>query len=330
MFLCQVCGTEVDHDTETEAGKNSEDVMQRFNHAIQWVTQGLKKSEEMVVPAYVHIHLKVFPSLKYLNCRFDPAGWIQAHLTGAVLALTPGSGDLKIAGSSGATRVEDVGIVMSLDTSEAERQAERERLSNARRAQNAMPEWHKKSTISGALTAVGLEEEEARKAQVQPGDLAKSSGDELLKGLGVVGAPAPLLQISQEVDVKPTLVTNDSDCEHFFPLVYRNSRSTGSIDVDQYYASLELAASASAQVNTPKEEEEDDPLQISVTSLVSGTSSRKRSRSLSDEGPLDRAKTPRVDPTPPLAEGEEPADVNLEDDPIVYGMPAFNFGVLLC
>lgn len=110
---------------------------------------------------------------------------------------------------------------MSLDTSEAERAAERERLSAARRAQNAMPEWHKKSTISGAMTAVGLAEEEARSAQVRPSDVVKSSSDDLLKGLGVVGAPVPTLEVPQDEDVKPA-ATNDSDCNICPYQVYRH------------------------------------------------------------------------------------------------------------
>lgn len=51
LFVCEVCGNEVVNDNAADAVKGREDIVQRFNHAVRFVTDGLKKSEDMVVPA---------------------------------------------------------------------------------------------------------------------------------------------------------------------------------------------------------------------------------------------------------------------------------------
>lgn len=118
------------------------------------------------------------------------------------------SSSLKIAGSSGSGQQDDgVGIVMSMDKDEATRRQERDAEAAAKRQQNLLPAWHLKSTISGDLTALGIQEN-ARTMAVQP---TLPSGDESLKGLGTIG-PSRLPQVPQPVeDIKPEINT-EADC----------------------------------------------------------------------------------------------------------------------
>lgn len=50
-FLCEVCRTEVIDNDNSENVKGSQDRMQRFNRQMTWIREGLRKSEEMVLPA---------------------------------------------------------------------------------------------------------------------------------------------------------------------------------------------------------------------------------------------------------------------------------------
>lgn len=95
-----------------------------------------------------------------------------------------------------------------MDKDEATRRQERDAEAAAKRQQNLLPAWHLKSTISGDLTALGIQES----ARSLAGQLALPSGDESLKGLGTIG-PSRMLQISKPVeDVKPEINT-EADCK---------------------------------------------------------------------------------------------------------------------
>lgn len=95
---------------------------------------------------------------------------------------------------------------MSMDKDEATRRQERDNEAEAKRQQNALPEWIRKSTISGHLTASGV----AESARAAAASGAPSSNDEILKGLGTVG-PARVEELKPTVpeDVKP-VIDNDS------------------------------------------------------------------------------------------------------------------------
>lgn len=121
---------------------------------------------------------------------------------------------LKIAGSGPGGRQEDgVGIVMSMDKDEATRRQERDAEAAAKRQQNALPAWHLKSTITGDLTALGIQE--SARTVGREGDGIVRSSDESLKGLGTVGTllrPSPLTTMTE--DVKPE-VNQEMDCTLF-------------------------------------------------------------------------------------------------------------------
>jgi transcription initiation factor TFIIE subunit alpha len=121
---------------------------------------------------------------------------------------------LKIAGSGPGGRQEDgVGIVMSMDKDEATRRQERDAEAAAKRQQNALPAWHLKSTITGDLTALGIQE--SARAIGREGDGVAQSSDESLKGLGTIGTSQrpPQLTMVME-DVKPE-VNQEMDCTLF-------------------------------------------------------------------------------------------------------------------
>lgn len=152
-FICEDCKAEVIENENAESVKGSQDRMQRFNHQMRFIREGLRKTEEMVLPA------------------FDVQDWLRKHPSEEAKRAAERDG-LKSAGANGERREDGMEIVMSLDKDEATRRAEREKEAEAKRfvcfkctapiidtifrQQNIMPSWHTKSTISGDLTALGI------------------------------------------------------------------------------------------------------------------------------------------------------------------------------
>lgn len=213
-------------------------------------------------------------------------------------------------------------IVISDDADEATRRMERDAQAEAKRQQNALPAWHLKSTISGDLTALGIKEA----ARANPAGEAVSSNDEILRGLGVVGA-RPSHSSSQGMvmevmeDVKP-VVDHEKDCKHvcFAFVVLLLSRLLA--DYDAYYASLTSASASqsNSSIATPTlafEDEERDE-KPSIEYLTSLNDYRKRSRSDEDVGAgRSTSKTVKTEPDSHPA-FEEPVPMTV-DDPTVYG-----------
>lgn len=152
-FICEDCKAEVIENENAESVKGSQDRMQRFNHQMRFIREGLRKTEEMVLPA------------------FDVQDWLRKHPSEEAKRAAERDG-LKTAGANGEKKEDGMEIVMSLDKDEATRRAEREKEAEAKRLvisvtsvclpdmllsqQNIMPSWHTKSTISGDLTALGI------------------------------------------------------------------------------------------------------------------------------------------------------------------------------
>ncbi|KAJ3845187.1 TFIIE alpha subunit-domain-containing protein [Lentinula raphanica] len=305
-FVCEICQAEVIDNENPETVQGGKDRMSRFNDQMRFIRAGLQKSEGMVLPP------------------FDVAAWIRTNLTGGDERNSdaPGAG-LKIAGSDpNKSEDEGVGVVIASDKDEATRKMERDAQAELKRQQNALPSWHLKSTISGDLTALGVKENARAEAAVANG-AAPTSNDDILRGLGVVGAkpsqPTASLVIEQKREVKP--VTNP-DADYY----------------EQYYASLAASAAASAQA-TPSgsfpgtsdmddfgEDEEDR--KPSLEYLNSLNDYRKRSRSQEDEGSAGRSKIAKTDsiengvvqgiPMDLAVEVQEPEAAVPKEDPIVY------------
>ncbi|KAI0821884.1 TFIIE alpha subunit-domain-containing protein [Trametes gibbosa] len=260
-FHCDICGAELVDNENAENVVGSQDRMQRFNRQMRFILEGLRKTEDMVLPA------------------FDVAVWIKNHLAEQERAKAASrDGGLKIAGSSGDGRQGDtIGVVLSVDKDEETARLERDREAAAKRQQNALPLWHLQSTISGDLTALGIKESARAESTlaVDPNKLP-SSNDAILRGLGV---PQGLPLIPNGEDMKPTVVQPD-EADYY----------------DQYYASLAVSAPASGDVtpglNGFGGEEDVKP---SVEYLDSLNEYRKRSRSRDDIGTgSNTPKMPRV------------------------------------
>lgn len=256
-FNCDICRAELVDNENAENVKGSQDRMQRFNRQMRFVMEGLKRTEEMVMPA------------------FDVALWVKTHIIDAERAKAAAqSGGLKIAGSSGdGKQGESIGIVLSVDKDEATQRAERDKEAAAKRLQNILPSWHLRSTISGDLTALGIKENAAKVEAATNGNAVEtlpSSNDAILQGLGKPSQASSLL--SPIEDVKPIIVeTHDADY------------------YDQYYASLAVSRAPSSP-NTPPSQEvvgafgAGDDTKPSVDYLDSLNQYRKRSRSVEDVG----------------------------------------------
>lgn len=52
-MVCEICHAEVVDNENAESVQGSKDRMQRFNHQMRFIREGLQKSEAMVLPAYV-------------------------------------------------------------------------------------------------------------------------------------------------------------------------------------------------------------------------------------------------------------------------------------
>jgi len=299
VFLCDICHAELVDNENVENTKGNQDRMQRFNFQMRFIREGLRKTEDMVLPA------------------FDVVTWIRDNLTDNTdpnADANTGDG-LKIAGSTpGQNKDNGIGVVMSMDKDEATRRKERQDEAAARRQQNMMPTWHLKSTISDDLTALGI----AENARLAENAAAKtpSSNDDILRSLGSARAQPqqqPQL-IKMEEDVKP--VINQSQQEQDF--------------YDQYYASLAASAQQTPVLENGGSEfgEEEEDVKPSIEYLNSLNEYRKRSRSTDDVGtPTSSSsgkKLPRIDsglPPPASVPEETPMEMDshqLAHDPIVY------------
>ncbi|KAI0918341.1 hypothetical protein AcV5_002350 [Taiwanofungus camphoratus] len=267
-FNCDVCHAELVDNENAESVRGSQDRMQRFNRQMRFIREGLRRTEDMVLPA------------------FDVALWVKTHIVDAERAKAAAqNGGLKIAGSSGESKQEDIGVVLSVDKDDETRRRERDLEAAAKRQQNVLPAWHLKSTITGDLTALGVRENARVEAPSSATDANKlpSSNDAILRGLGIVGSQHTVVTENGE-DVKPVIV-EPQEADYY----------------DQYYASL--AASAVPSQDTPGMfsmssdfgDGEEEDVKPSIEYLDSLNDYRKRSRSLEDvDGGVGTPKMARI------------------------------------
>jgi transcription initiation factor TFIIE subunit alpha len=52
-FVCDICRAELIDNENAESAKGNQDRMQRFNFQIRFIREGLRKTEEIVLPASV-------------------------------------------------------------------------------------------------------------------------------------------------------------------------------------------------------------------------------------------------------------------------------------
>ncbi|KAG1716834.1 hypothetical protein ID866_356 [Astraeus odoratus] len=289
VFVCEICGAEVVDNENAESVKGSQDRMQRFNRQMRFIIEGLRKTESMVIPA------------------LDVPSWIKNNAIDSDKQKNGQHNGLKIAGSSSGPRQDEgVGIVMSMDKDEATRRQERDAEAAAKRQQNALPTWHLKSTITGDLTALGIQEN--ARSMVTGDNLIASSNDDTLKGLGTIGSShLPQTAPSTIEDVKPEV---EVEVDYY----------------EQYYASLAASAQATPSAFASEELGDEDDQKPSTQYLDSLNEYRKRSRSVEDEGTSVK-KIAKVETEPlngkTLSPGPVSSDRDVGDDPLVLvgGVP---------
>ncbi|KAL6300958.1 TFIIE alpha subunit-domain-containing protein [Sparassis latifolia] len=249
-FVCDICHAEVVENKNSESVLGSQDRMQRFNRQMRFIVEGLRRTEDMILPA------------------FDVALWVKTHIIDAEKAKAAAQGGgLKIAGTSGDAKPEDaIGVVLSVDKDDATQRLERDLEAAAKRQQNLLPAWHLKSTITGDLTALGIRENARTEEDAAAANRLPSSNDVILKGLGVVGAHRPVAEAPKKEEKKPAVVQMQ-EADYY----------------DRYYASLAASAVPSGQ-DTPGSDfgDEEEDVKPSIQYLDSLNEYRKRSRSHED------------------------------------------------
>jgi transcription initiation factor TFIIE subunit alpha len=119
-FICEDCKAEVIENENAESVKGSQDRMQRFNHQMRFIREGLRKTEEMVLPA------------------FDVQDWLRKNPSEEAKRAAEREG-LKTAVINGEKKEDGMEIVMSVDKDEATRRAEREKEAEAKRSDFVIP-----------------------------------------------------------------------------------------------------------------------------------------------------------------------------------------------
>ena len=216
-FLCDQCTTspggphELIPNDDEEAARGSNDRMERFNYQTKFIREGLRKSEQMTLPA------------------FDVAIWVKNNVVDADRQKQAANGGLKIAGADGKREDAGISVLMSVDKDEATRRREREAEADAKRQQNLMPSWHLKSTISNDLTALGVQAVHQQANGRLTGNEAilsslgkhPTSNGDVLRGLGKVKSSQPKAEPVQaspvEEESKP-VIDHNADCMSSPPL----------------------------------------------------------------------------------------------------------------
>ncbi|KAF8527611.1 TFIIE alpha subunit-domain-containing protein [Hysterangium stoloniferum] len=206
-FICEDCKAEVIENENAESVKGSQDRMQRFNHQMRFVREGLRKTEEMVLPA------------------FDVQEWLRKNPSEEAKRAAERDG-LKAAGANGEKKEDGMEIIMSVDKDEATRRAEREKEAEAKRQQNVMPSWHTKSTITGELTALG------HAAASHAASTHSSSNAAILSGLGKApnGTTSTELGVKVEQDVKPSTSKHSDYYDAYYASLQSSAVQTPSMD----------------------------------------------------------------------------------------------------
>ncbi|CEL57934.1 Transcription initiation factor IIE subunit alpha OS=Schizosaccharomyces pombe (strain 972 / ATCC 24843) GN=tfa1 PE=1 SV=3 [Rhizoctonia solani AG-1 IB] len=147
-FVCDICQGELTDNENAENVRGGKDRMQRFNTQTSHIVDALRKVESISLPP------------------LDVAEWVRKNAQAAAPDGTPVDDGLQIAGANGTGKAQAtrVSVIIEDDKTDEALRREREKKADAKRQQNALPEWHLQSTVSGHLTTLGLKNE-AQNAQ---------------------------------------------------------------------------------------------------------------------------------------------------------------------
>ncbi|CAE6429259.1 unnamed protein product [Rhizoctonia solani] len=158
-FVCDLCQGELTDNENAENVRGGKDRMQRFNTQTSHIVDGLRKVESVSLPP------------------LDVAEWVRKNAQAAAPDGTPVDDGLQIAGANGTGKAQAtrVSVIIEDDKTDEALRREREKKADAKRQQNALPEWHLQSTVSGHLTTLGLKNEaqnaQYARANPEPGQL---------------------------------------------------------------------------------------------------------------------------------------------------------------
>ncbi|KAF8609612.1 hypothetical protein BDV93DRAFT_518404 [Ceratobasidium sp. AG-I] len=203
-FLCDICGGELTDNENAENVRGGKDRMQRFNTQTTHIVEGLRKVESAVMSTV------------------DVAEWVRKNATAAAPDGTPVDDGLQIAGANGTGKAQltRVSVIMEDDKTDEALRREREKKADAKRQQNALPEWHLQSTVSGHLTTLGLKNE-AQNAQYSLGAPDQTQTDRKPFTQGEVDLDSYYSSLnkngdSQDSDASPSSVSPPANSQSSF------------------------------------------------------------------------------------------------------------------
>lgn len=144
LFLCELCGGELVEDDPNQhvaEGQGAGDQMQRFNLATAPIRDALKQIEGQRLPT------------------INMVAWIAKN----VVTDVPDGKD-----EDTESRKRKIDVVFDAEDDGAERA----RVAREQRQQNALPDWHLKSTVTGDATTLGIKEAAAERSRASDGPVA--------------------------------------------------------------------------------------------------------------------------------------------------------------
>ncbi|KAI5455338.1 hypothetical protein NCC49_000152 [Naganishia albida] len=179
-LCCDVCGTEIMQKSKMSGAQQGEQAKDAVNARMQSFneqTHGIRQTLQLV------------EKIRYE--KIDPLAWLVRHIPETVVFELDEDGNpikgsdkpkevaMAIPGGTGMVVVED-------DDAKAKREEEQRRIAERQIMQNALPQWHTHSTISGDQTGLGLahEERQARIASNGKGRATNGVDAGLAEGVG--------------------------------------------------------------------------------------------------------------------------------------------------
>ncbi|GHJ86193.1 hypothetical protein NliqN6_2595 [Naganishia liquefaciens] len=179
-LCCDVCGTEIVQKSKVSGAQQGEQELDAVNARMQKFneqTHGIRRTLQLV------------EKIRYE--KIDPLAWLVRHIPETVVFELDEDGN-PIKGSDKppeiATSAPGGLVVVEDDEGKAKREEEQRRLAERQMLQNALPQWHTHSTVSGDQTGLGLAhaERQARLASNGKGRVSNEGGTGL--GDGQAGA----------------------------------------------------------------------------------------------------------------------------------------------
>jgi transcription initiation factor TFIIE subunit alpha len=170
-FLCLQCGHELDYIEQDAEDAEATGPVGAFNKSMGWLINLMQEIDHVVIPA-------VTSEAAFAQREEIPRP--KAPLEGAKMEVTSTfmSRPSAVKGMATGPQKVEVSITSDADNTAAAQIAAAEQKERFA-AQNALPEWHTRSTVSNEMTAAGKKEEAARRErEAEMGLLTADNADE--------------------------------------------------------------------------------------------------------------------------------------------------------